>query len=147
MPLDDVWAPGDEPLRERLLTLPPSPEEVLLELETALVSRAGAGLAMDPGVAWSIAALPRGVTVRSVVDGLWLTPRRFISRFEAHVGLKPKTFARIQRFQKALGLRQQGLDWSAVAAVARYSDQAHLIHDFREFTGTTPTAYQPPDSV
>jgi len=56
--------------------------------------------------------------------------------FFARVGLGPKAFARIVRFQNVL--RSSLPDWAAIAADCGYTDQAHLIHEFREFTGQTP---------
>jgi AraC-like DNA-binding protein len=35
------------------------------------------------------------------------------------------------------------VDWADFAAEHGYTDQAHLIHDFRELTGITPAAYRP----
>jgi AraC-like DNA-binding protein len=64
--------------------------------------------------------------------------------FQRYVGHTPKTYARIARFQGALGSMtlSQGMD--AVDLVSRfgYFDQAHLINDFKQFTGVTPGQYQ-----
>lgn len=76
------------------------------------------------------------------VDGLarhaGVSPRTLQRIFAERVGLSPKTLARILRFQRALtaGPRR---GWAAIAAECGYFDQAHLIRDFREFTGAPPS--------
>lgn len=64
-------------------------------------------------------------------------------RRQAHrdLGVGPKLASRLTRFQFALELAASGRkqDWSDVAARLGYFDQAHLIAEFREFTGTSPT--------
>lgn len=77
-----------------------------------------------------------------------LSRRQFTRRFTAAVGIPPKRFSRIMRFQQALGLRrhsEQG--WAAIAQHCGYSDQAHLSHEIRELSGRTPTEIARPRSV
>ena len=67
--------------------------------------------------------------------------RRQMERlFESRVGLEPKTFARLARFQSALRWRREfpGRGWAEVAAACGYYDQAHLIAGFRQFGGEAP---------
>jgi AraC-like DNA-binding protein len=60
------------------------------------------------------------------------------------VGISPKRYCRIRRFQQALTRTGRGrpVDWSQVALDCGYYDQAHFIHEFRSFSGLTPTGYQ-----
>ena len=60
------------------------------------------------------------------------------------VGMTPKRYCRVRRFQRALALANRGrqVDWNRVALDCGYFDQAHFIHDFRSFAGLTPTGYQ-----
>jgi AraC-like DNA-binding protein len=60
------------------------------------------------------------------------------------VGLPPKLLARLGRFQRALRLRGQRLDWAAVAAAAGFADQSHLVRDFRQFAGSAPGSLERP---
>jgi len=59
------------------------------------------------------------------------------------VGLTPKLFSRIRRFQKVLaGVEDASeVDWARVALSCGYFDQAHFIHDFRAFAGVNPSTY------
>ena len=56
-------------------------------------------------------------------------------------GMRPKLYARIVRFQGALDCkaRSSTKSWTDVAHEFGYHDQMHMIHDFEEFTGETPT--------
>jgi hypothetical protein len=69
-----------------------------------------------------------------------LSQRQYRRRFEETVGLPPKLHQRILRFQRAL----DALGKRPIADVAigcGYYDQAHLIRDFKQFAGLTPTAW------
>jgi AraC-like DNA-binding protein len=79
-----------------------------------------------------------------VTDTIGLSAKRFIERFEREVGVTPKRYCRIRRFQHALTLshHDRRVDWTRVAMDCGYFDQAHFIHDFRSFSGITPTVYQ-----
>jgi methylphosphotriester-DNA--protein-cysteine methyltransferase len=74
-----------------------------------------------------------------------MTPKRFIRHFQQVVGITPKRFARVRRFGRVLQSIELGrpVDWSGVAATCGYFDQAHLIQEFREFSGMNPTLYRP----
>ncbi len=102
---------------------------------------------VHPAVSSAIAAFSRrpGVTtIAEVARTIGLSPKRFIERFRNEVGLTPKVFCRVRRFQRALACAHAGrpVDWAAIAAGAGYFDQPHFIHDFRAFSGVTPTAYR-----
>ncbi|WP_223653541.1 helix-turn-helix domain-containing protein [Hymenobacter psoromatis] len=87
--------------------------------------------------------LPSG-RLRGSLDSLaaeaCLSPRQFERNFVARVGLSPKLFARIARFDQAFRLKERlpDLDWLAVAVRCGYYDYRHLVRDFQEFAGTTP---------
>jgi AraC-like DNA-binding protein len=69
-----------------------------------------------------------------------LSTRQLERHFHERVGLGPKTFARLVRFQRALGLlRRPAASLAAIAARCGYFDQAHLVRDFRQFAGASPS--------
>jgi len=63
--------------------------------------------------------------------------------FREEVGLTPKLYCRIRRFQQVLALIRCGkpVEWADIALSCGYFDQAHFVHDFRAFSGITPSAY------
>jgi len=67
--------------------------------------------------------------------------RQFQREFSARFGASPKLFSRIVRFQNALDTkaRSSTKSWTDVAHELGYHDQMHMVHDFREFTGESPT--------
>ena len=85
-------------------------------------------------------AVPIGRIAREVG---W-SHKHLLARFSRQVGLRPKTAARLVRLNRVWRRldERRPLDWGQVAADAGYADQAHLIRDFHQFTGTTPTQFQ-----
>lgn len=146
--LEDLWGTGGGLLRERLLDAR-TPEERLRLVERALVDRADGALRPDGATAYAVAALGRGEPVASVVDRLGRTPRAFIRSFAQRVGLPPKQFARIRRFQRVLASipHDRPADWALLAASCGYYDQSHLIREFRALGGTTPARYRPRNAL
>ena len=98
--------------------------------------------APDPRVRRAATALrtqagPGGV--RSVARALGVGERQLERLFAAHVGIGPKAFARVARFERALGLMDGPLRGQAtLAAAAGYSDESHLIREFRALAHATP---------
>ncbi len=86
---------------------------------------------------------PHTLTMRSLVDRIGYSQKHFIQMFKSAVGVSPKTYLTISRFQKViheLELRRS-INWSQLALECGYYDQAHFIHDFHRFSGFTPEEY------
>ena len=83
-----------------------------------------------------------------MTNGLGLLPETFVRRFRDQVGLTPKAFSRVRRLQRVLGSLDgaRAVNWAEVAAAHGYCDEPHLIDDFPDLTGITPTAYPPRSS-
>lgn len=79
--------------------------------------------------------------VEQVARAAGFSPRQLERRFLREVGLAPKQFSRIVRFQHLIRSLPKTPDWAAAAGEAGLTDQAHLVREFREFTGLTPTAW------
>jgi AraC-like DNA-binding protein len=81
------------------------------------------------------------ISTAAAAHGAGLSLRQFERRFFQQVGMRPKLYARIARFEAALDhkARSHSKPWSEVAREFGYHDQMHLVHDFREFSGDTPT--------
>ncbi len=132
-------------LRERLLE-PIAPDAKLDALEDAL-AEAWRPATLHRAVAFALTAFDRSAhtaSVAAVTDVIGLSAKRFIERFKMEVGMTPKRYCRIRRFQRAVKQAHRGdrVDWTQVALNCGYFDQAHFIHDFRSFAGLTPTEYQ-----
>lgn len=144
--LDLLWGRDGAVLRERLLEQA-DPAARLRVLAATLQARVVRPLTADPAIGHAIAALEHGDPVAAIGERLGLSPRRLIDRFSAQVGLTPKRFARVRRFQRIIRALTRGdaPPWAELALACGYFDQAHFIHEFKEFSGLHPTAYTPRD--
>ncbi len=143
--LELLWGGFARELRERLLAAP-DPDMRLAILEQVLLIRLREPAERHPAVAWAVGEFAQASRpVRDLVSQIGLSERRFIELFRGQVGLAPKRYCRVVRFQRVLRCLQSGrpVDWARVAQDCGYFDQPHFIHDFRQFSGLNPTAYGP----
>jgi AraC-like DNA-binding protein len=143
--LETLWGAAANNLREQLLAAETLPARFRL-LEQALLAQAAQSLTRHPAVAFALKTIQSMAypgPIADVTGQIGLSARRFSQLFNQQVGLTPKLFCRVWRFQQALHLiqRQQEIDWVDLALTCGYFDQAHFIHDFRAFSGLNPTAY------
>jgi AraC-like DNA-binding protein len=119
----------------------------LAVLERALIEKLRAPKVFEPVavpvVREALALLStQPTTFHEVARRLNVSERNLRRAFSAVVGLSPKRFARIVRFQKAVARASYGSPrWSEIAAESGYFDQAHMCADFRDLAQTSPTAF------
>jgi AraC-like DNA-binding protein len=114
------------------------PERGFAAIEQALARRSAQpdplideAVRLATGGTWDVAQL----AVR-----LGVSRRHLERRFREKVGITPKLFCRIQRFQRVFRVMEEGGGWAQAAVECGYYDQAHLVRDFREFAGEPPAA-------
>lgn len=143
--LDVLWGGRAISLRDRLLEANTATgkfrilEDFLLtEMRRCLPLNSAVGLVLKE-LHW--ASNPRPIS--EITEQIGISPKHFIQIFSKQVGMTPKLFCRIQRFQRVVRLaeRVQEIKWKDLCLACGYYDQAHLIHDFRTFSGCTPTDY------
>jgi AraC-like DNA-binding protein len=143
--LGDLWGTDAGDLSEQILAAREHPERLAV-LERWLMKLFPRPADRHPAVPYALRTFlsaPHAGTVASVTHQIGLSPRRFIDVFRDQVGLTPKVFCRIRRFQRAVQAvhGMQKVEWARVAADGGYFDQAHFIHDFRAFSGINPSEY------
>jgi AraC-like DNA-binding protein len=142
--LDAIWGADARDLQERLQEAA-TPGGRFRLLEAALLARLGGPPVRHPAVAYALAEIDARPSrpIGEITDRIGLSARRFIEVFATEVGLTPKLYGRVRRFQAVLTLVHGAadVDWTDVALTCGYYDQAHFIHDFRAFSGLSPTAY------
>lgn len=145
VPLDQVWGPIASELRDRLREAG-SVAQKFRTLEIALVQRLKERLELHAAVRYALREFTRAPHIRSVLEvtrEAGMSRRRFAQLFREQIGLTPKLYCRLHRFQGVLRQIASGapVDWADVALAGGYCDQAHLAHEFRDFSGISPGAY------
>lgn len=143
--IEQVWGrPAIAELRDRLATAD-GPHEMLTLLEEELLRRlretAGLGLVRHTGRI--IATTSGAVAIDDLRVAAGVSSTHLAQRFKELIGVTPKRLARNYRFATTvLSINPaEPIDWADLASSAGYFDQAHFGHEFREFTGLTPTRY------
>ncbi len=143
--IEQVWGrPAIAELRDRL-DAAPTPYGMLMLLEEELVRRLRetAGLELVRRTSDVIAAAKGTVAIGDLSAAAGVSSTHLAQRFKEVIGVTPKRLARTHRFfATVFAIDPTGpVDWGEVAGRAGYFDQAHFGHEFREFTGLTPTRY------
>lgn len=159
--LDLVLDSAASSLRERILEAPTIADK-MTAVEEWLRERARSRLEAHPVVEYLTGRLfaPAGIHIRDLVEEVGYSQRHVLGLFRRWVGVSPKQYSRIRRFQQVLQsvarsfgpldpdatyqLTARGeadLDWADIAVAHGYYDQSHLVHEFRRFSGLTPGEY------
>ncbi len=86
---------------------------------------------------------PTQINLSELSEKLGYSQKQFIQLFKKYVGLTPKQFHRIVRFNEILAAveNKEAISWTIVATDCGYFDQAHFIKDFQSFSGINPKKY------
>jgi len=143
--LDAVLGREIDRLRDHLGEAPNDNARFTL-LEAWLLERIRARMQPPRAVSYALEIIRRGgdtARIGGIADEIGLSHKHLLREFDRWVGLRPKTFARICSFQRAINWigHKPSVDWADAAVACGYYDQAHFIHEFRAFSGLTPASY------
>ncbi len=155
--LDEAFGTAGDRLLERLADTPSWAERLdLLDREFGLLAGASAsgadiedGGALSPEVEWlrrQLTASHGALRVEPLMDETGWSRRHVTERFRCQLGVSPKAYARLLRFERASALLSElparpGRTVADVAIAAGYYDQSHLTRDFTALAGMTPGAF------
>lgn len=143
--LRDLWdTAATQRLEEQLASAKDARSAVVI-LKAAIAKRLGTGTRFDTNTRLAQIAARRleSLSVASVADDVGVSERHLRRVFREVVGLSPKEFSKLRRFERALNAAKDGREpsWSNIAVDAGYYDHAHLIADFRSIAGATPREF------
>ena len=135
--LNDLWPM----VRDRLRDPVPSPAVTLQILDEMLCERTLARERRSHVV--RALSLLRSRSVGETARELGISERRLHQVFSEDVGLSPKQWSRVRRFQRVVRALHQGAEmrWAELAVTCGYADQSHFSRDFHNFSGIDPTTY------
>lgn len=143
--LEDVWGGDAERLHQRLVEAR-MPDEKFDILQETMLRRILEVSEYHPTVSMALRRLgraPHRTRIGAIAEEAGLSKKKFAQIFSQQVGLGPKLYLRIARFQRVLSQIAHApvVDWSEVAEENGYYDQSHFIRDFGDFSGLSPSVY------
>lgn len=80
------------------------------------------------------------LTIEAYASKANMSARNFGRRFMEHVGISPKFYCRLLRFNKAVitKIKKTTISWTSIAQECGYNDQMHMIRDFKQFADVNP---------
>ncbi len=149
--LNDVVIPAEEVFGQEILELhqiiktASTSEEKFSKGETWLIERFDQTMVPTDALVDLLSELDKQPVVKyqEVIDGYPHTQKHLIDQFKKYIGLTPKYYQRMRRFNGILQHIQnkQYLNWPDVALECGYTDQSHFIKEFRHFSGFNPTEF------
>lgn len=143
--LDDALGASGRELRERIQHAPDWETSFAIVDET-IAARLARAAAVPRAAVWAWRRIEESgglAPIAPIAEEVGWSRKHLVEQFRRHIGLPPKTLARVVRFGRLVaGLREGGAaPWALVAARYGYFDQAHLVRDFAQFAGCTPREY------
>ncbi len=132
-------------LREQLLESP-TPEEKFGRAEQWLQTHLSEASFSEQVMNFAIQQIcqnPALDSIKQISRKTGYSQKQFIQLFKKYVGLSPKYFQRVQRFNKVLQEveRRNEINWPALSYDCGFYDQAHFIREFQKFSGFNPTDF------
>jgi len=142
---DLLWGNDFAFLRERLLEI----NEIHLKFgaaESFLLKHFQGSFVLNPAVEYALAEIirrPDQINFGRVSQNIGYSRKHFIGMFKQQVGIAPKAYLKIIRFQRAISEieERQEVKWTDISQDCDFYDQAHFINDFKFFSGFTPEEY------
>jgi len=144
VPLEDIWGPSARLLAEQMeacKTMAKRLELLQNELHERRLRNARAiSHRLAKAAVARIENANGSIRIGALADELGVSARQLQRIFLDQVGLAPKRFAQVMRFRRVLALvaSRSPIDWAAAAVELGYTDQSHLIEEFRDQLGSTP---------
>lgn len=142
---DLIWGMSFAYLREKLLETPDVDLRFKLTEDFLVRNFLGSAL-LNPCVDYALTEIirrPDQINLSRLSEKIGYSQKHFISMFKRQVGVTPKAYLKILRFQKAITDIEHSakVDWMSISHDCGFYDQAHFINDFRLFSGFTPEQY------
>lgn len=142
---DLVWGTDLGSLREQLLAIDDVPTRFRI-VEDFLLSEYRSQMKIDKCVSFAITEMterPDAINIARMNHQIGYSQKHFTDLFRRAVGVTPKSYLKIMRFQKAVAIIDAGNDhdWRQIALECGFFDQSHFINDFKHFSGFTPEQY------
>lgn len=145
-PLDLVWGSSVNVVTERLAGAGTFLEKIAI-INEDLSARLADKVDMTPSVEQAVGLILTGnglTPIPAIARSAGISDRGLVRKFRQLIGLSPKSYSRIVRFQRVLRSFENDplIEVSDAALKYGYYDQSHLINDFRQYAGLTPTEFR-----
>jgi AraC-like DNA-binding protein len=141
--LDSAWHPFVKHLKKMVWRHPKEAIDDLQQFLTNLPLRSHPDMEAIQQGGQQIYAANGDVRVTSLAEKTYRSVCQFERQFKKYLGLTPKAFARLIRFETARNCLTKATDlqFSGIASQLGYFDQSHFINDFKLFANYTPREF------
>lgn len=132
-------------VRDQLLEIK-EPAMKCIKLEEFFIDFYSDRLLINPFIDFAVDTICKGptqVSIQKLSEEIGFTQKHLIDIVKSHLGVTPKAFLKVIRFQTVLNqaAKNKNINWIDVAHDCGFYDQSHFIAEFKKFSGFTPTEY------
>ena len=143
--LDEIWNSRFLHFRDKLINID-VPEKRVMTVENFLLDISKNKLDLCSSIEISLKELGKhknSFKIKELAEKIGYSHKHLVHLFEEKVGITPKYYSRIIKFQQAVMSleKRQNVDWFDLAYQCSYYDQSHFVNEFKKFSGLNPTSY------